>query len=164
MLWVQIIKGANWSRILMRSQILSFLPGTIRCFRPWRVVFRHEWSSRRHDVSFSAISRQDFIFLPAYKFRIFRILSTHPKYFAPARISASGTKSNKNIGWKKCIFALANLQTHYPDRSSVFFWRIRPHFSIVQQHLRYHFETCTFDRVAYMVKFGSQSSPKLILF
>ena len=28
------------------------------------------------------------------------------------QISDAGTKSNKNIGWKKFIFALANLQSH----------------------------------------------------
>jgi hypothetical protein len=36
------------------------------------------------------------------------------------------TKSKINCGLKKCVFVLANLQTHYHDRSSVFF-RVSDH-------------------------------------
>jgi hypothetical protein len=36
------------------------------------------------------------------------------------------TKSNKNVSGKKYVFALANLQTHYDDLSSVFF-RVSDH-------------------------------------
>jgi hypothetical protein len=45
----------------------------------------------------------------------------------------------------------------------MFFPYVGTCFSISQYHLRYHFETCTFDRVEYVVEFGLQSSPKLII-
>ena len=59
-------------------------------------------------------------FNPIYKIPKLHIASAHLTNFKSLQILHEGTKSNKNIGWKKCIFAIANLQTHYHDRSSVF--------------------------------------------
>ena len=40
------------------------------------------------------------------------ISSSHLKEIWRVQILTSGTKSNKNISWKKCIFALNNLQNY----------------------------------------------------
>ena len=94
-------------------------------------------------------------FNPIYKIPIIHITSAHLTNFRSSYILPSGTKSNKKIGWKKCIFAMANLQTQKPQMRNIF-PLLRQCFSIVQNRLWYPLETCILNRVWFLTESGSQ--------